>query len=208
MASLSGWITLYSFAGLENLGFNTATIRVWMHNSVNDDLTLMGERFVDLGGSPIINQHMRFLLDERMTLQQLGFLHFVIEIIPEASALGLADIGSIWLPVQGLVRSGWVMPVTSHIRSESQQYPMGLLNLCVYTELPNGPANYTHLSPPTHAPYANTVAPQLYQPPPIYGTIVSHFLGGIFGQISSQITNQDIFGDGSTLADLIATYFT
>lgn len=85
MRSMSGWITLYSAPGLENLVFNTADVRVWMHNSVNNHQTLLGQRFLDLAGRPVINQHIRFLLDKRMSLQ-LGFLHLVIEIITEASS--------------------------------------------------------------------------------------------------------------------------
>lgn len=163
MGSLSGWITL----GLENLVFNTADVKVWMHNSGNHQ-TILERRFLDLAGSPVINQRMRLLLDECMT-RQLGFLHLVIDII--------TDFGSARLPFQGLVRPGLDMRVTSPIGSASQQYPcMGVLNLCVYTELPNGPANYPHPPPaPFHAPYPNPVAPQRYQPPTIYGPIASHY---------------------------------
>lgn len=205
MVSLTGWITLYSTEGMESFGFRTVNIRPWLHNSINNQRILLGERFLYLG-APVINHHVRFLLQERDLRQ--GCVRLILEIVAEDSFGGL-DVGYVRLPFKDIVLPGWVIPVRSQIQSSNQGSAIGVLNLAVYTELP---VNYPHPSPAPQALHPNLgyrpVAPQAnFQPRRIFVNAVSHFLGGIVGEMGSQVINQDSGADGLPFADLLASFF-
>lgn len=95
------------------------------------------------------------------------------------------------------------IPIPLHLNDTSRPLYMGLLQVIILILIP---------PPPAYAPYPNPgyalVAPQPYRPPTIYGSMATHFLGGVFGQLVSQVANQDMFGDGFNFADLIAGFFT
>lgn len=85
---------------------------------------------------------------------------------------------------------------------------MCVLNVSFYAELL---PNYPHPAAGPHAAYPipgyPPAAPQEYQLPTVFVTIISHFLGGIFGQIGSGAMNQDMFANGFSIEDLITSYF-